>query len=638
MKKRMPFVAAAVAAAFGAGAAQTMDLEWNERYDTSVPYEVEISPAKLEKLAGVPKGSGFSVKADGKALEVAAFAGKAPGAVDLRFKVPPGTKRLTCEAGVGNLALADSSKIENLFAGALDAANVGRWKFPSMVTAAAEDGGILFGTKGFNDYTASYTVDVPPHLAGKPAKVEFDVTSRSQLVWGGILRVRQLDAAGKELPESVSDPRWTSQMRPPRKFTPYREDGVIHPRASKLRIDIGLRSVDRTIDEYGMPLKDKSGLYAKLFVSRIAVRPAAQLPFPKYDDTFFAEGVSGEPGDRALVLGGKHAGGFWYQTHSHACWAEAYQFRDEKDCFFPTKSGTVEAWFKADWAKMSGSVATLFQYYQGYVAADRKDGLGDFVNLKWHRRSNALSVQLMDANAKKFNKSEKVKLPANEWFHVAVQWKPGAEAKVFVNGKAVIAMPLDGFKEFDITDPNVKNPNDLAGMEFYLGANTRGTRYMTRPGSNPDHPLLEGAVDACRISSGCRYAGDFTPAKRFTLDGDTRALFDFDRSFDGVSGGGVGFILGCIRASYDRVDHKLAIGGNTVQYFPAENLPENDPKKVFNINNYQVMPKAAEFTAARREVRRSFDMKSGGSASYDCPEGAYPDYVEIANTGDTTLT
>ena len=637
MKKRMHLASAVAVVTMAVTAANTMDLEWNERYDTSVPYEVEISPAKLEKLAGVPKGSGFAVKADGKALDVTAFTGKAPGTIDLRFKVPEGTKRLTCDAGEGTLRLIDSSKIENLFAGALDAANVGKWKFPAMVTATAEDGGILFGTKGFNDYTASYTVDVPPRLAGKPVKVEFDVTSRSQLVWGGILRVCQLDAAGKELPESLSDPRWTSQMRPPQKFTPYREDGVLHPRASKLRIEIGLRSVDRNIDEYGMPLTDKSGLYAKLFVSRIAVRAAAQLPFPKYDDTFFAEGVSGEAGDKALVLGGRYGGGFWYQTHSQACWAEAKQLRDERDCFFPTKAGTVEAWFKADWQKMAGGVATLFEYYQGYVAAERKDGLGDFLNLKWNRRSHELSMQLMDADAKKFNKAAKVDLPANEWFHVAVQWKPGDKAQVFVNGKVVLERPLDGFKEFDITDPNVKNPNDLAGMEFYLGANARGTRYMANTRVNTDHPLLEGVVDACRISSGCRYAGEFTPAKRFALDVDTRALFDFDRSFDGVSGGGIGQILGCFRAFSDRVDHKLKIGGRDVQYFPAKNLPENDPDIVFNLNNYPVMPKPEEYTAARREVRRSFEMNAGDSASYECPEGAYPDYVEIANVGDQPL-
>ena len=358
----MKFIVAAagVAAALSAAAAQTMDFEWNVRYDTTVPYEVEINPAKLENLAGVPKGSGFVVKADGRDLGAVAFTGKAPGTIDLRFQVPPGAKRLTCDAGEGTLELVDSSQIDNLFAGALDAVNRGRWNCPKGINAFPERGGILFSSTVFHSRSVTYTVDVPKRFVGKPVKVEFDVTSRSKMVWAGTLRVRQLDEAGQELPESVSDPRWTSQMRPPQKFTAYREDGVIHPRARKLRLEIGLKSTDRDIDEYGMPLKDKSGLFAQLFVSRVAVRPAAQLPFPKYDDTFFEKGVSDEPGDRALVLGGKYCGGFWYQTHSQACWAEASEFRDDRDCFFPTKAGTVEAWFKSDWGMMAGNVVTLF--------------------------------------------------------------------------------------------------------------------------------------------------------------------------------------------------------------------------------------------------------------------------------------
>ena len=632
-------VAEVVAAAMmSAMAANTMDLEWNERYDTSVPYEVELNPVKLEKLAGVAKGSGFVVKADGRELEVMAFAGKAPNTIDLRFGVPAGAKRLTCEAGEGVLELVDSSQVDNLFAGALEAVNVRKWNVPGDVKAMPEKGGILFSGTSFTSRTVSYTVDMPERLAGKPVKVEFDVMSRSKMVWGGILCVKQLDAAGKELPDSVSDPRWTNQMRPPRKFTAYREDGMIHPRARKLRVDIGLRSVDRDIDQYGMPLKEKSGLYAQLFVSRIAVRPAAQLPFPKYDDAFFADGVSGEPGDRALVLGGKYGGGFWYQTHSQACWAEGYEFRDEQECFFPTKSGTVEAWFKADWAKMAGNDATLFQYYQGYVASEWQQGKGDFMALRWNRASRKLSLMLRDAAGRKFQKSAMVELPEGKWFHVAAQWKPGAEAQVFVNGKVAMTMPLDGFKEFDITDRTIKHPNDIAGMEFFLGADVHGTRLPETPGSKAEAPLLEGVVDCFRASTGCRYAGEFVPAKSLALDGDTRAMFNFDRSFDGASGGGSGFILGCYRASSDRVDHELRIGGKKVQYFPANNLPENDPAVVLDINNYPVMPKAEEYTAARREVRRSFDMNSGERAMYDCPaSGVYPDYVEIANTGDTTL-
>ena len=65
-------------------------LEWNATYRTDVPYEVEVSPAKLG-------AESFVVRADGKPLNVTTFAGKLPGTRTLRFSVPKGTKALMCE-------------------------------------------------------------------------------------------------------------------------------------------------------------------------------------------------------------------------------------------------------------------------------------------------------------------------------------------------------------------------------------------------------------------------------------------------------------------------------------------------------------------------------------------------------------
>ena len=624
----------ALAFALTAATAAEMPLEWNATYATDVPYEVELSPAKLSPLAGVEAGSGFTVKADGQAIGSSAFRGKEPKTVDLRFTVPAGTKRLSCEAGTGRLALVDSSTIDNLFAGALDAANVGKWSLEKPVKATPEAGGILFETTDFTDGAmVTYTVDLPEKLAGRPAKVEFDVTSRTKMVWGGSLKVRQLDAAGEVLPESVSDPRWTSQMRPFNKLTCYREDGVFHPRARKLRLEIGLRSTRRAVDDYGLPVKGTDALLAKLFVSRVAVRPAAVLPFPKYDDEFFPAGVTDAAGDTALRLGGKYACGFWYQTHSQACWAESHSFRDEKDCFFPTGAGTVEAWFRSDWGAMHAKTATFFSYYQGYVASEREKGKGEFLSLRWNRTRKELSFMAKDAAHRDFSGKAKVDLPADRWFHLAVQWRPGGEAQVFVDGRMALTVDLKDFKAFDITDRSIRHPNDLAGMEFFLGCSSHE---RLRNGDKGE--TLEGAVDAFRASTGCRYAGDFTPARDYgAVDAATRARFDFNRSFDGVAGGGVGFILGSARADSDRIDHRLAVDGRSVQYFPAEILPGNDPSKVLDIHNYPVMPKPSEYTAARRDVRRSFEMKPGETVKYKCPAGAYPDYIEVANDGTQPL-
>ncbi len=72
-------------------------LEWNVTYDVSVPYEVEIQPAKLVKLGLMKAGDNFKVYADGKELAVKVLEGKAPGSIRLRFSVPQGTKKLEAE-------------------------------------------------------------------------------------------------------------------------------------------------------------------------------------------------------------------------------------------------------------------------------------------------------------------------------------------------------------------------------------------------------------------------------------------------------------------------------------------------------------------------------------------------------------
>ena len=90
-----------------AAIAAALSLEWSPTYPVDVPWEVELSPAKLSALAGVQEGSGFAVTAKtaagAKNLRVVALEGRVPGTVALRFNVPPGTAALSCAAGVGKL-------------------------------------------------------------------------------------------------------------------------------------------------------------------------------------------------------------------------------------------------------------------------------------------------------------------------------------------------------------------------------------------------------------------------------------------------------------------------------------------------------------------------------------------------------
>ena len=73
-KRLLSALAAVCASAVAAGA--SFPLEWNETYRTDVPYEVELSTAKLGAKA-------FAVKADGRPLKVETFTGKMPGTVEI---------------------------------------------------------------------------------------------------------------------------------------------------------------------------------------------------------------------------------------------------------------------------------------------------------------------------------------------------------------------------------------------------------------------------------------------------------------------------------------------------------------------------------------------------------------------------
>jgi len=612
-------------------------LEWNVRNATDVPYEVEISAAKLEKLVGAAKGCGWQVVATtptgARQLETTVFAGKAPETLRLRFRVPAGATALSCVA-VGQASPVETAALDNLFAGALAPENLGRWELPKTVTAKAIDGGVNFRNTAGSAWV-SYTVDIPEGLAGRPVVQEFDLTSHTRLAWGGKLHIVQLDADGKELLDTVADPRWTSHMRPKNKFTRYRDEGRIHLRAKKLRVQLELRRSERRFDDYGMPITDAEVVIPDLDLTHLAVRPAAELPFPKWNDGFFADGVSGKTGDAALVLGGTDQHGLFYQIVSLGGWSNNKQYRVEEDRFFPAGDGTVEAWFRPDdWAKIPEKAkrdfVPLFQANQDYRARERLSGKGEMLGLAYSPARGTFRVTMKDwkLNAYK-GESPKVDFPSGTWTHLALQWSCKGAAELYVNGQKVYELAIPAFEALPLADTSIKYINDIWAMEFYLGVTAWGSRLKSGFFADGEPSGFAGAADELRVSTGRRYAGAFEPAKDFTVDGATRALFKFDRAFDGVSGGGYGFIPACVNAKTDRVEHRLADG----YYWAKEVLPENDYAKVLDVKNFPNLPTAAEFREARVTKTKTATMKTGDTLAFTASDRAYPEYVEYSNRG-----
>ena len=317
---------------------------------------------------------------------------------------------------------------------------------------------------------------------------------------------------------------------------------------------------------------------------------------------FFANGVTGEPWDWAFSFAGGHA--MWYQTRSWASWAEAKQLRKEEQLFFPSGAGTVEAWFKAEALPASGTL-TLFQAHHHQANVERgskyKETRGNACAVLWDARKKSLTFTLKDSDNKVFEKKAAAELPVGRWFHVAAAWTPGGEAALFLDGRRVLAFPVADYKPYDLV--KTRCPNDFHCTEFFFGCNIKSTRYAAAP--DPDWPHFPGAGDMLRVSTGARYSADFTPQKAMSADADTRALFSFDRSFDGLSGSGIGWIPGTVLSNSPRVERRLTIGDRKVQYFPPEILPDNDPDKVLDRLNYPVMPKPDEYRAARRTFTKT---------------------------------
>ena len=611
-----------------------MPLEWNTTYDTAVPYEVEIDTAKLGALANVAPAAGFAVFATvagvRRELAVTCLEGRRPERVALRFTVPAGTTTLACRAGVGmrRMAAADT---DNLFAGALEPA--ASWTLGTGFVRTDRPGGILFYNPIFaSGRYATYSVAVPEKWRGKPVRLEVDCANESKMVWGGHIRIYQYDAAGNRLPEAAVDPRWTSHMRPVGRTIEYRENGRIHPDAARVEARFEVRSVNSSWDNYGLALKDPEDVKARLFISRLVLRPAAELPFPKYDDAFFAPGVSTAPGDAALKLGGENGVGFFYATRSQAAWSEGTQMRQEAQIFFPAADGTVEAFFKPRaWPEKE---VYLFTGFHINVPDAARNNRKELFALKYRASSETLALSMKDLSNKVFTCSCACPLAVDQWTHLAVSWTVGGVARVFVNGSPLATTALTKFVPLDLAAEN--HPNDEHVVEFFLGSHHYNARDLTTA-SNPDYPLFEGEVDNLRVSTGARYTAAFTPSETFSGDDATRALFTFDRSFDGTSGGGIRFIRGSVRALVDRVQHRLAFGGKELDYYPAEILDEVHPKKVLDLDNYPNLPSVDDFRMARAEMRSRFELAPGDRAVLTAPKGVVTDYIEVMNTGLTPL-
>ena len=594
-------------------------LEWNCTWRTDVPYEVAIDFAKLNE----PQ-TGMIVYANGKAVNTVCLADPSSKVTKFRFNVPAGTKTLAMKPG--KCFTMQSDAVDNIFAN-------GEWTADGNVRITKTEEGLLFESTNWSSGIAKCRVPVPVGAAGKPVSFEMDAVSKAGMSWASTVYMQQYDGEGELITEHVYDARWTTLVRPAGKFVPSREYGFIHPQAKSLEMVINLRPGKPRYDDYGLKIKNPEVAKPKLLMSRFALRTAANIPFPSLRSSFWAPGVSGEEGDEAFTLDPDRC--FWYVTRSMAAWSQGIEVRKEEDMFFPVNSGTMEVWVKPEWEKGSKQRMYIFDAGNNMSIAGHptisRITRGSMVAVSYVPATGDVKLELRDCKSKVFQKECKAEIPDRQWNHIAVTWTPGAAATLYINGKKVMDFSLEGF--VPLQPETDEYPNDNYAMAVYLGSDYKHARPMVETERQlQKYKFLTGCIDLLRVSSTERYGGDFTPAKHFTNDKDTRALFDFNRSIDGVSGGGIGWISGSVRAYEDILEHKFG----QIQYYPEKLLDKNNPKLVLH-PRITVTPSDKDLSASFRTEKVSFDLKTGGTKHLDMPEGVITDYVEIKNNTNEVL-
>ncbi|MBQ7396740.1 MAG: hypothetical protein IJW08_09390 [Lentisphaeria bacterium] len=614
-------------------AANDIPLEWNPRFDPSLPCETVIDRAKLDKLAGIDKNSALDVYAvsGGKEtkLDVTVIDTNRKDVETLRMTVPAGTEKLVARKRDKKTVKKCANAADNLFAGALK--SPAKWKMPKEVSAKLSKNGMVFKVNKHGNYVIKYFVTLPEGYAGAPAKFEFTVQSLSKLTWGNGTLVEQYDKKGKLLPESLTDPRWISLMRAPGVRSHHIKTGYIHKDAVRLAFSFEIVAPKYKYDNYGLEIKDNSISLPEFELSKLAVRKAAVLPFPAYDEHFFPQGVSGKAGDTALNLDGRTI--FFYTPNSHSVYAMGKQLRNEKQTFWPLNDATVELWVKPMWKKRDSRELILVTA-MNRDREDRKNfkkSFGEMFSVTYTPRSGKWKVLVKDntleASVFQFNH----KLDVKNWAHLAFQY--GKDGFVcFINGK-----PVFSDKKFSFQPRNIfaeKKPNGLTVQQVEFG----GNRGMHRSGFDKSKraPLVPFQMDLVRISSGKRYEKEFTPAKSFTVDDKTAALFNFDHSIDGKSAWGQGNISASINHKHLPLSARFfTMNGKKVQYYPATLQDNNDPDKVLNIYNYRNLPTVADFKAARKSSTVKYKTTPGSTKELTIPGKSYMDYIEIACPEDS---
>ncbi|MDD3588369.1 MAG: hypothetical protein PHQ75_14405, partial [Thermoguttaceae bacterium] len=568
---------------------------------------------------------------------------------------------------------------ENMAAHILDSESCKNWLGASAENCriSRKENGLLFDVPYApkSRRLALHTeVDIPAECAGRDAAVEVDFENLSKMGWGFGLQIRQFNTDGIELPSGVTDPRWTQLALPHQKEVRFRLVGRFHPQAKKARICLALRATVQQYDLYGKHLKDMTDPMPKLLVKRFVLRGGNRLSMLPVNGQLFGPGATsggldaGNMTDSAFRLNGRN--GFLFNVSGQAVWAEHRKVFDQSDYYWPFDDGTIEFRIKPEQWPADGYCS---------LCAGRSLVKKDLFAIQYSPKEKKLGFVLLEPNNKSadiwdFAQMRQVAKPGRriagffpaeltqgKWYHVAVCWKWNEKIAVFVDGRCIGSTSLKGTAAPDFK--KIDYPDQILPNNVFLGFMGRPVT-LSAPADPSEVPYFKALIDDFKISKSIRYRENFIPSLATKADTDTLALFRFNKTYDGISSVGEGFIQGSLkteeppRATCITVETR----GKKSALFPwvPASLPkENDPGVLLESRNYIDIPESADFLAGRTVHETVFLLKpllqnqsaknaadkngkqpDAVASGYPLELGIMPymDYIEIRNpSADQTL-
>ena len=588
-----------------------------------------IDPARLEK-ACKEKFSPETVKlgftdVSGKESEIAFATGgvdKVDGKMRLNFTMPQdkGIVHLYF-AGTGKAALQQYKDVLNG-----NGTAAAKYKSDGFFKVKKIENGInlrqnRLTSKPQSDVWVEQIFPAKPEYAGMPVTLILDAQNNSKAMWPFSVAITSLDAKRRVIGQRVCDARWSMVQTVPEKPFHQRLEGKIDPRAKYIRIRLyALRAGEkRHFDTFGRPLKNTSDALPDIDITRLLLVPGNIATLPGANSELYTNGV--KEGTSALKLLGKTAP--LYNNFSACVWSESCRVMNQDMCFWPLKNaGTAEFYLKLD--EIPAKEAVLLD--------NGRHNRSSFLRLVYKKGKFTLMMNGYDRpknNSYEFKKSAAYDITPGKWLHIAVTWGKNGVA-LFADGKKI----LSDSKTFKTAETILKQQSNTNNIAEYtaLGADTN--RFTGRYNLQRD-VYLKGAVDEFRVSKTVRYTADFTPAKEFSLDDDTCALFSYEKNFDGKSGVGPRYISGSIhaadvppRADVFTVENKDG-SNKCVRYVPKAVPDSNIPQYFIRETSYPVLPTPEDFKAARVSKSVTKTLQNGEKLEFTTAKHTVPEYIEI---------